>query len=176
MCNANRFAIAVWFAFAASIFAGCGMSPSIDNTAAPSAEGAAYRLASEPAGAKGVKDVRADAKDEDEVTVVGRIGGDSNPWIEGQAAFLVVDASLKPCNEQADDACETPWDYCCDTDSLAQNKAMVKVVDPSGKPLAVDARKLLGLKELQTVVVRGRAKRDEAGNLTVLADGIFVRN
>ncbi len=53
---------------------------------------------------------------------------------------------------------------------------MVKVVDDGGKTVATDARKLLGLKELQTVVVRGRAKRDEAGNVTVLADGIFVRN
>ncbi len=52
---------------------------------------------------------------------------------------------------------------------------MVKVVDTSGKTVATDARKLLGLKELQTVVVRGKAKRDEIGNLTVLADGIFVR-
>jgi hypothetical protein len=60
-------------------------------------------------------------------------------------------------------------------DNLPANKAMVKVVDASGKPVAMDARKLLGLKELQTVVVRGQAQRDEAGNLTVLADGLFVR-
>lgn len=85
-------------------------------------------------------------------------------------------AALKPCNEKDDDACPTPWDYCCDVDDLPANKAMVKVVDGSGNTVATDARKLLGLKELQTVVVRGRAKGDEAGNLTVLADGIFVRN
>ena len=53
---------------------------------------------------------------------------------------------------------------------------MVKIVDASGKTVAMDAKKSLGLKELQTVVVRGRAKRDETGNLTVLADGVFVRN
>jgi len=53
---------------------------------------------------------------------------------------------------------------------------MVKVVDATGKSVGTDARKLLGLKELLTVVVHGRAKRDEAGNLTVLADGVFVRN
>jgi hypothetical protein len=53
---------------------------------------------------------------------------------------------------------------------------MVQVVDSSGKPLAGDARQLLGLKELQTVVVHGKAQRDEAGNLTVLAEGVFVRN
>ncbi len=52
----------------------------------------------------------------------------------------------------------------------------MKVVDASGKTVATDARKLLGLKELQTVVVHGRAKRDEAGNLTVLTESLFVRN
>ena len=43
-------------------------------------------------------------------------------------------------------------------------------------PAHADARKLLGVKELQTVVVRGRAKRDEAGNVIVLADGLHVRS
>ena len=49
----------------------------------------------------------------------------------------------------------------------------MKIVDASGKPVATDARKLLGVKELQTVVVRGTAKRDEAGNLTVLGEWHF---
>jgi hypothetical protein len=156
------------------VTAGCGTSTPPATTSAPSSEGAAYRLAAEPAGAKEVKQARADAKDDEEITLVGRIGGDTNPWIEGQAAFLVVDNALKPCG--AGEGCPTPWDYCCDSDSLPENKAMVKVVGEDGKPVAVDARKLLGLEELQTVVVHGRAKRDEAGNLTVLADGVFVRN
>ena len=38
-----------------------------------------------------------------------------------------------------------------------------------------DARKLFDVKELQTVVVRGKAKRDDKGNLTVLASSVFVR-
>jgi hypothetical protein len=161
---------------AIGLLVGCGTSNDSSSAGVPSAEGASYRLGAEPPGAKGVKEVRADAKDDEEITVVGRIGGDTNPWIEGQAAFLVVDTALKPCNERDDDACETPWDYCCDTDALPANKVMVKVVDESGKPLAVDARKLLGIKELQTVVVHGRAHRDQTGNLVVLADGIFVRS
>jgi hypothetical protein len=158
------------------VVAGCGSSPSGTTAAGPSPEGAAYRLATEPPGATTVKDARANAKNEDKITLVGRIGGDVNPWIEGQAAFLVVDTSLKPCNEMHDDACKTPWDYCCDAGELPAHKALVKFVDGSGKPVATDARKLLGVKELQTVVVHGIANRDEAGNLTVLADGVFVRN
>ncbi|MDX1946979.1 MAG: hypothetical protein SFU86_16370 [Pirellulaceae bacterium] len=154
--------------------AGCGTPAAPPASAGPSAEGQAFLLATEPAAAKGVKEARASAKDADEVTLVGRIGGDAKPWIEGQAAFLVVDSALKPCG--ADEGCPTPWDYCCDADQLPNNKAIVKFVDGSGKTVATDARQLLGLKELQTVVVHGRAQRDEAGNLTVLADGVFVRN
>lgn len=142
--------------------------------AAPSTEGTAYRLTKEPSGAKEVKAARADAKSDEEITIVGRIGGDANPWVEGQAAFMLVDSALKPCG--ADESCPTPWDYCCSTDDLPTSKAMVKIVDAGGKTVASDARKLLGIKELQTVVVHGRAKRDESGNLTVLADGVFVRN
>jgi hypothetical protein len=51
----------------------------------------------------------------------------------------------------------------------------VKVVDESGTVVATDARQLLALQELDTVVVRGKAQRDEAGNLTILANGIHVR-
>jgi len=156
----------------AGVVAGCGTASTPEGK--PTAEGAAYRLTALPEGAKGVKSVKEDSKDGDDVVVEGRIGGDTNPWIEGQAAFTVVDKSLKPCNEKDDDACETPWDYCCDTDVLGENKALVKVVDGSGKTVSTDARKLLGVKELQTVVVRGKAKRDDAGNLTVLASGIYV--
>ena len=50
-----------------------------------------------------------------------------------------------------------------------------KFVDEQGQTVAVDARELLGLKESQMVVVQGKAKRDEQGNLTVLAEGLYVR-
>jgi hypothetical protein len=53
--------------------------------------------------------------------------------------------------------------------------ATVKFVDANGKTIESDARQLLGLKELQSVVVKGKAQRDEAGNLTVLASGVFVQ-
>jgi hypothetical protein len=49
------------------------------------------------------------------------------------------------------------------------------VIAGGGRPVAADAKQLLGIKELSEVVVRGKAKRDGAGNLTVLADGVYVR-
>ena len=44
-----------------------------------------------------------------------------------------------------------------------------------GKPVATDARELLGVKELDTLVVQGKAQRDDSGNLTILASKVFVR-
>ncbi len=129
-------------------------------------------LADQLVDAKPVGDVRESAEDGAEVAIVGRIGGDANPWVEGRAAFTIVDPKLEPC--QPDEGCPTPWDYCCSTDLLPKNRALVKFVTAEGDTLEEDARKLLGVKELQTVVVKGKAKRDETGNLTVLAEGLFV--
>lgn len=55
--------------------------------------------------------------------------------------------------------------------------ATVKVLDDKQQTLPVDAHELLIAPKLegQIVVVRGQAKRDDAGNLTILAAGIFVR-
>jgi len=171
------------FAVAVSLTVGCGNSnsPQENSTATkpdtsksePTTE---TLLTSEPAGAKEVIQARKSAKDDEEVVLVGRIGGSENPWIEGRAAFSIVDNSLKACSDIPGDGCDKPWDYCCETDKLPTAMALIKIVDEEGKLINADARKLFNLKELQTVVVKGKAKRDEAGNLTVFASGIFVRN
>lgn len=41
--------------------------------------------------------------------------------------------------------------------------------------MKADARELLKVKELSTVVVKGKAQRDDAGNLTVIASGVYVK-
>lgn len=138
----------------------------------PSAAGQEMLLHEQPVDAKPVADVRESAEDGVDVAILGRIGGGENPWVDGRAAFTIVDPKLNPCHPS--EGCPTPWDYCCSTDQLPKNRAMIKVVDAAGGTVEEDARKLLGLKELQTVVVKGKAKRDEAGNLTVLASGVFV--
>jgi hypothetical protein len=161
-----------------SVVAGCGRyaAPAPGAATPPAAApDARYMLSAEPADAKTVVEVRKDAKDGDEVTITGRIGGDVDPWVKGRAAFLIVDPSLVPCNERPGDTCESPWDYCCDTDRLAESKATIKFVDDQGQTVATDARKLLGVKELQSVTIRGQVKRDEAGNLIVLAKGIHIK-
>lgn len=52
---------------------------------------------------------------------------------------------------------------------------LIKVVDENGKLVKADARELLNVKELSTVVIKGKARRDDKGNLTILASGVFVK-
>jgi hypothetical protein len=164
-----------------SAVAGCGQSTSVTKPPATTSvsvsvvENSKLLLTEAPKEAQGVIALRKEAKDGDEVVIEGRIGGAVDPWVEGRAAFQIVDNSLVPCNERKGDDCPTPWDYCCDSDVLPKSKATVKFVDAQGKTLSTDARQLLGIKELQTVIVKGQAKRDEAGNLTVLASSMFVK-
>jgi len=160
-----------------ALAAGCNQR---SGPAGPAAAGAGgkYLLAAEPAGARGVKEARQEVKDGDEVVVVGTIGGSVKPWIEGRAGFWIVDPSLPSCKnmEMEGEVCPTPWDYCCTPkEMLVKAMATVKVVDANGQTVPTDARELLGVKELQTVVVKGRAKRDDEGNLTVLAEGVYRR-
>jgi hypothetical protein len=164
---------------AAVVIIGCTKTePAPKNSPDPKASEEAkakYLLASEPASAKGVKEVKQQAKDGDEVVVVGRIGGSVKPFT-GRAAFTIVDVSFKPCNEIEGDNCQTPWDYCCDPpDQLAKGTVLVKLVDSSGKTLPEEAKELLTLKELQTVVIRGQARKGEDNSLSVVANGIFIK-
>ncbi|MDB5340747.1 MAG: signal peptide-domain containing protein, partial [Planctomycetaceae bacterium] len=134
---------------------GCGQSaPPATPTAAtqaatPAVDNSKFLLTAVPESAQDVIAARKGAKDGDDIVIEGRIGGDVNPWVDGRAAFQIVDRSLVPCNERSGDSCPTPWDYCCDTDQLPKSKATVKFVDAQGKTLTTDARQLLGIKELQ---------------------------
>jgi len=164
------------------LFAGCSqyastnsISEQTSSTSAPTVDGTKFLLSAEPPAANEVIKVREDASDGDHVVMVGRIGGSENPWIDGRAAFSMVDDSLKACSDIPGDQCPIPWDYCCETSKLPTSTALVKVVDENGDLVQADARELLGVKELSTVVVTGEAKRDQAGNLTVLASGVYVR-
>ena len=138
-------------------------------------DGTTYLLPAEPKDPTSVIRVRDEAANDDEVLLIGCIGGSSNPWIEGRAAFTIVDLSLKSCNETLDDRCPTPWDYCCETDKLPTSGALIKFVDDSNRVIKADPKTLFGVKELSTVIIKGSAQRDDADNLTVLASGIFVK-
>jgi len=156
------------------ILAGCTESlPPTATQATSATAGKNYLLEQEPDGAQEVTAVRNEAEDQQDVVVVGRIGGRENPWVQNSAAFSIVDRSLKACNEIHGDGCTTPWDYCCEP-NLPKSTLLVMIHDKEGKLVKNDARSLLGVKELDTVVVQGKAKRDEAGNVTLLTTKIYV--
>lgn len=164
--------------FAASALIGCaGSSPAdpASTTTASAINGDKYLLPDEPDGAIGVIEARDVAKDGAPVVIVGRIGGAANPWIEGRAAFTLLDASMAMVAEGADDEeGEICLDDCC-AEERGKCTTLVKVVDGDGKLVAADSRQLLGVKADDTVVVSGTASKDASGNFTVLAQGVFVR-
>lgn len=155
---------------------GCSNS-SVDqgaNADLGNASNSKYVVTSEPAGAIPVGEARTATTDDDLVAVVGTIGGSSQPFVDGLAAFTIVDPKVAYCAPE--EGCPTPWDYCCTQNEVKDNIATVKIVDDAGNSVASDARQLLGVKELSTVVVKGKAQRDDSGNLTVAATEVFVRD
>jgi hypothetical protein len=124
-----------------------------------------YLVTTEPADAMPVGEAREKTEDGQEVTLVGLIGGSSKPFVDGLAAFTIVDPKVPYCAD----------DYCCQTAAVKENIATIKVVDEAGKAVTGNAKELLNVNELSTVVVQGKAKRDDQGNLTVATSKIFVR-
>jgi hypothetical protein len=166
-------------AFGASVLmllVSCGSKP---EEAAPKKTAAIPEAAfatTEPSGGATVLEAKATAKSGDDVVVVGRIGGERRSFADLAASFTIVDPSLPACGEAGvPDACETPWDYCCeDKSKLRAASATIEFRDAKG-PLKGSAEGVRGLAHMKTVVVKGKAERDAAGNLVVAAESIFVR-
>ena len=160
----NQLALIVALGF----IAGCGKSPDSASVARHNHDDDTSKvlLADEPVGAVGVTELREQAKDDEDVILVGRIGGADSPWVDGRSAFAVVDPSIELCQGGVCSCCK---DKVCDA------SALVKVVDEHGHMFKTDARDLLHVKQNELVVVSGKAKRDDAGNLTILASGVYVR-
>lgn len=128
---------------------------------------------------------RPDAPKSRSVVLVGRIGGMPNvwpdshpdfPWYGGQASFFLVDSKIAA--QFASHAKAHGGEDCAFCRQLAERNAhaiaVVNLVDPQGKIIKIDARELLGLKEGQTVVIRGRARLLAGTMLVVDADGVYA--
>ena len=86
-----------------------------------------YLLDAAPESAHSVLEVREAASNDEEVVISGRIGGSTHPWVEGVAAFTIVDATLPACGDEEECNCPTPWDYCCETsETIASHSATIK--------------------------------------------------
>lgn len=155
---------------------GCGGDASEPESQAPvNVDGGRYLLTEEPNGAVGVLAARESSEDGAPLVLVGRIGGVANPWIEGRAAFTLMDPSLTVVEQGAgDDAGEVCLDDCCAAER-AESTTLVKFVDEDGQVVPVDSRRLLGVKEEDMVVIQGTTKKSEDGAFSVLATGLFVR-
>jgi hypothetical protein len=166
-------------ASALSLSVGCGSTASTTPESSGAAattvvNGEKYLLAEEPDDAVGVIEARETASNGDPLVIVGRIGGSDKPWVEGRAAFMLLDASMALVAEGTESGeGEVCMGDCC-ANERAECTTLVKVVD-NGALVPADSRQLLGVKENDFVVIRGKASKDESGNFTVLADGVFIR-
>ena len=122
-----------------------------------------------------------------DVVLVGTVGGVANPsaqsypefpFAQRQAIFFLADpAAVGEFEEHAHK--HAPGEECAFCAAHAADHitslALVHFKGEDGKPLAVDARELFGLKDQDTVVVRGKAKMTPTGMLEIDATGLYVR-
>jgi len=131
---------------------------------------------------------KANPNETREVTVVGQIGGMPNvwpdlhptfPWYEKQASFFVVDKKIAGTFAEHAKHHGGNSSNCAFCQSLAAKNAtavaVINLVDENGEIIRVDARELLGLKENQTVVIRGKARLLGGSMLVIDADGVYAR-
>lgn len=149
------------FAFA---FAGCAKFDAGSVAADPR-----FLLPAAPASSVGVNELKEKVKSGDQVSVSGRVGGGVKPWIEGRAAFVLVDSYAPLPSAECGPDCP----HCAA--EIAASSMVVKFLDENGKTIAVDSRQLLGVKEEEEVIVNGVATRDEQGNVALTATGIFIK-
>jgi len=151
-----------------------GQAPAADLAAVPDA----VFVSAAPDGAKDVGEVKASAKEGDEIVIRGRVGGSKSPFVPNRAAFTLAGFSDKitACSDRPDDGCKTPWDYCCDAPAdIIANSATVQVVGADGHALAGTFRGVHDIDHLTTLVIKGTVgPRPDPKVFVVNATEIFV--
>lgn len=132
-------------------------------------------------------DAKTPLVEELDVILVGSVGGVPNPsdqstpdfpFAKGKAIFFLVDPEVAA---EAEEHAHThaPGEECAFCAAHAADAAhaiaVVQFADEKGNALPVDARELFELKEKETVVVKGKAKANGNGMITVDATGLYVR-
>jgi len=184
MSYAKRSVLIAVAALAATfLLSGCDRTPaqSGGNTAKPKGTTVAPLPAGllvnvEPANAKGVEAVKADAAVGREVVLRGRIGGRVEPFVAERAVFIVADPDMATCKDLHGDGCPTPWDYCCEPkDHLLAATATLRIVGPDGQPLKLNLRGQHGLDPLALVTVAGKVSQMDEGGIVVDASALWVK-
>ena len=143
----------------------------------PSTDFSKYFTEEEIADAQDIHVARTTAKPGDEITLKGEAMGLGKVFVDGRASFILGDPTkLTTCDKIPGDACETPWDACCDSKELKRvGIASIQIVDEDGRVLEGDIKGVNGLKEISKVTVTGTvAENSTEDNLIVNAEKIRV--
>lgn len=130
----------------------------------------------EPAGAVAIAEARQATDRTRPVVIAGRIGvPDQEPWLKGQAGFVVRDASDEEASGHGghDHDPET-CPFCKRRAAQPDAIAVVRFLDEQGRPIPRDARELFDLALHQRVVVSGAAELDENEMLVITARSFYV--
>ena len=151
-----------------TVLAACGDKPETPAATAPTGGVSTLTLASDPGAATTVLKAKEDGPKKD-IVVEGRVYDLTKDW----AMMKVMDVSMDYCGEEnKEEKCPTPWDYCCDTpDDIQANSLLVKAVDAKGETL--EAPSMPGMRLVDKVKITGELIQDEHGNFVLLAKGIF---
>ncbi len=116
-----------------------------------------------------------DLRDEDLVGQTIAVRGTVKEFVDGFAAFVLVEDTLQSCDEIPGDSCPTPWDYCCiDLAELARGTAFVEFQE-SGRPGPWTIEGFHGIAQLSEVVVTGTLEIDDADNMSLVATSIRLQ-
>ncbi len=162
---------------AALLTTGCEKKATEQTSDSSGAATASWLLASAPADAMPVGEIKQTAAEGDAVVMRGRLGGLREPISEGSPVFIVVDPAIPSCAEMGEeDHCPTPWDYCCEPrDSLTANSATVQLVGADGVLLETDVA--ASLEPLDEIIVVGTVgPRPSPNVLTIKATAVHVVN
>ncbi|MFK7910477.1 MAG: hypothetical protein AB8F34_07730, partial [Akkermansiaceae bacterium] len=137
----------------------CSEKKETSETPPPSdgAEFASVMVSTAPENPKTIYSVRKVAKPGDTLTVKGKVMGAEKVLVDSRAIMVLGDSEIiTSCDQIPGDACNTPWDVCCDDpDTIKESTLTVQVVDKDGKLLKSGFRGVSGIKELSELVVTG---------------------
>lgn len=158
---------------AAALFTACGEKSS--TAEAPTVNDPSPALSSvidaEPEGdAQPIHLARESVKPGETITLSGRVMGNVTPFVEGRAAFILGDPEvLTACSDRPDDACETPWDTCCDTAAdKKRGTATIQIVGDDGRVLKEGIEGVGGIEKLSTLTVTGTVAEGSTPELLVV--------
>jgi len=118
---------------------------------------------------------RHTAKKGDTITITGRVGGAKDPFVPGRAVLTLVGEELPACNENPDDRCAIPWDYCCETPKdIVRHSVTVQVVDAKGRVIRADLKGRNGIAELSELTVVGKVIQADDKAFIVNATSLAV--